>query len=56
MKDITWTGEERNIPNYGVVKKGTRVSMPDEMAESFVEKQKLAKYTHKSSTKTEEGS
>ncbi len=46
---ITWTGEKRIIPNYGVGDNGETKTLPQDLAESFI-KQGLAKL--KSKTKT----
>lgn len=40
-KVIKWIGEQRTIPKYGVVTKGSLIKLPAKLADSFIE-QKLA--------------
>lgn len=42
MKTITWDGDTRIIPKYGIAKKGKKLILPDALAESFM-KQGLTK-------------
>ena len=44
MKLITWRGEERELPGFGMVSHGVEKLLPDHMADSFVE-QGLAELT-----------
>ncbi len=44
MKQITWIGPERLIPSYGNAVEGREFTLPDRMADSFVD-QGLAEYS-----------
>jgi len=55
MKKITWLGEDRVIPKYGSVTKGSEISLPAYIADSFI-KQKLAKVSKKTNQPNEERS
>lgn len=37
MKTIIWTGEDRMIPYYGVGEKGKEKTLPESMADNFIE-------------------
>ncbi len=43
MKVIVWTGEDRMIPYYGIGEKGSEKTLPEQLANSFVE-QGLAEF------------
>ena len=63
MKTVVWDGEPRTIPKYGCVERGTEISLPIDIANSFkaqgLLEEKLVvevvaeKKTTKSKTKTE---
>lgn len=42
MKKVTWVGEDRMVPSVGIGTKGVDLTMPDDMADSYI-KQGLAK-------------
>lgn len=42
MKYIEWAGPEREIPGYGMGRKGARLLLPTDMADSYIS-QGLAK-------------
>ena len=52
MKTVIWKGSEREIPTQGIAKPGEAMTLPDYMADSFVE-QGLAKLKSKPIKKEE---
>ena len=35
-KEIVWDAEERELPGFGVVSKGDKITVPEQMAKSYV--------------------
>lgn len=36
FKQIEWTGEDRNIPDFGMATKGRVLTLPERKADSFI--------------------
>jgi len=57
MKTILWTGEHRIIPGYSVATRGQLITIPDSMADSYIEQgmAQLPKKDKAASTKNPRG-
>lgn len=54
MKTILWTGEHRIIPGYSVATRGQLITIPDSMANSYIE-QGMATIPKKTPSKNPKG-